>query len=175
MIAGLVVTGLLVAAFAYVLHRGVRRGSAAGPALVALCGLGIVALGLLRNDCSTMTEACEARVAAGTVSWQHTAHDVVSVPVFVAAVAAPIVLARRFRADPSWRPLARFSAAAALVLGALFTLGGIEATAEWNGVVQRIAVSAAFLWLEVAALHLLRLITVDVASASLESSAQCRS
>jgi Protein of unknown function (DUF998) len=97
MMAGLLTTGLLVAAFALALHHGVRRGSVAGPALVALCGLGIVALGLLRNDCSSLTEECESRVEAGEVSWQHTAHDLVSVPVFAAAIAAPLVLALRFR------------------------------------------------------------------------------
>jgi hypothetical membrane protein len=75
MMAGLVTTGLLVAAFAVGLHRGVRRGSTAGPALIMLSGLGIVALGILRNDCSSLTEACEARVEAGEVSWQHTAWD----------------------------------------------------------------------------------------------------
>ena len=159
MIVGLVTSGLFVAAFALALHSGVRRGSVAGPALVAFCGLGMVALGLLRNDCSSMTEACEARVAAGNVSWQHTAHDVLSVPVFAAAIAAPLFLALRFRADASWRPLAPFSAAAAPVLGALFVLGGIEAAASWNGVIQRAAVSAALLWLEAAALHLQRLMT----------------
>jgi hypothetical protein len=156
MMAGLCATGLLVAAFAFGLHRGVRRGSVTGPALVLLCGLGIVALGLLRNDCSSLTEACEARVEAGEVSWQHTAHDVVSVPVLAAAVAAPLVLALRFRTDARWRALAPFSAAAAPVLGALFALAGIEA-ASWNGVLQRVAVSAVLLWLEVAALRLLRL------------------
>jgi Protein of unknown function (DUF998) len=180
MIAGLVMTGLLVAAFAFALHRGVRRGSAAGPTLVALSGLGLVALGLLRNDCSTLTDECEARVAAGSISWQHTAHDLVSVPVFAAAVAAPIVLALRFRTDPSWRPLVPFSAAAALLLGALLALGGIEATTAWSGVIQRSAVTAALLWLEVAALHLLRLSAVDVASESLDlrarkSQPRCRS
>lgn len=161
MIAGLVTTGLLIAAFAVALHRGVRRGSVAGPALVALCGLGMVALGLLRNDCSSLTEECEARVEAGDVSWQHRAHELVSVPVFAAAVAAPVVLALRFRADAGWRALAPFSAAAAPALAALFALGGLEPAPSWNGVIQRVAVSAVLVWLEVAALHLLRLTTTD--------------
>jgi hypothetical protein len=172
MMAGLLTTGLLVAAFALALHHGVRRGSVAGPALVALCGLGIVALGLLRNDCSSLTEECESRVEAGEVSWQHTAHDLVSVPVFAAAIAAPLVLALRFRADPSWRSLAPVSGAAAAVLGAFFALGGIEAAPSWNGVIQRVAVSAELLWLEVAALHLLRLMTADLAWESRDSEAR---
>jgi tRNA (cmo5U34)-methyltransferase len=159
MIVSLVSTGLLVAAFAFALDRGVRRGSVAGPVLIALCGLGMVALGLLRNDCSSLTDACERRVEAGEVSWQHTAHDVVSVPVFAAAVAAPVLLALRFRADPGWRSLAPFSAGAAVVVAALFALGGLEPAASWNGVIQRVAVSAALVWLEVVALRLLRVMT----------------
>jgi Protein of unknown function (DUF998) len=162
MMAGLVTTGLLVVGFALVLHRAVRPGSIAGPALVALCGLGMVALGLLRDDCSTVTEACQTRVEAGEASWQHTAHEVVSVPVFAAAVAAPVVLALRFRADASWRSLTPFSAAATPVLAALFALGGLEPAPSWNGVIQRLAVSAALLWLEVVALHLL--MTLDLRS-----------
>lgn len=162
MIAGLVTTGLLVVGFALVLHRGLRRGSVAGPALVALSGLGVVALGLLRDDCSTVTEDCQTRVEAGEVSWQHTAHEVVSVPVFAAAVAAPVVLALRFRADANWRSLTLCSAAATPVLAALFALGGLEPVPSWNGVMQRLAVSVALLWLEVVALHLL--MTLDLRS-----------
>jgi hypothetical protein len=160
MMAGFVTSGLLLSAFAFALHHGVSRGSIVGPLLVILCGLGVVALGLLRNDCSSLTEECEARIAAGKVSWQHSAHDLLSGPVFAAAAAAPLVLALRFRADPRWRALAPFSAAAAPVLAVLFALGGIEAARSWNGVIQRVAVSAALLWLEVAALRLVRLTLV---------------
>lgn len=157
MIAGLVTSGVLVVAFALALHRGIRGGAVAGVALVALCGFGMVALGLLRNDCSSLTEECQARVEAGEVSWQHTAHDLLSAPVFAAAVAAPAVLALRFRADPSWRSLTPLSAAATPVLAVLFILGGLEAAPSWNGVVQRVAVSAALVWLESVALRLLKI------------------
>jgi hypothetical protein len=162
MMAGFVTSGLLVCAFALALDHGVRRGSVVGPVLVMLCGLGMVALGLLRNDCSSLTEECKARIAAGRVSWQHSAHDLLSVPVFAAAAAAPIALALRFRGDARWRALAPFSAAAALVLAALFALDGIEAAPSWNGLIQRLAVSAALLWLEVAAMRLFRLMTADL-------------
>jgi hypothetical protein len=43
------------------------------------------------------------------------------------------------------------------VLAGLFALGGLEPAPSWNGLVQRVAVSAAFVWLEVVALHRLRL------------------
>jgi heme A synthase len=175
MIAGLVASGALLAAFALALHAGVARGSVVGPLLVGFCGVGMVALGLLRNDCSSLTQECEARVDAGTVSWQHTAHNLVSAPVFAAAVAAPLVLALRFRADARWRSLARFSVATAPVLAVLFALGGTEAAAPWNGVVQRVAVSAALLWLEVTALHLLRLRKLDLSAARERSAGPRRS
>jgi hypothetical protein len=154
-VAGLVVTGVLTALFAPALHAAVGggRGSRLGPALVALGGIGIVGLGLLRNDCSSLTPACEARVDAGDVSWEHTAHAVLSAPVFAFAVLAPFVLVRRFRADPVWAPFAPWSLAASVVLAALFILGGVEAVPGWDGLLQRLAVSLALLWLGASALR----------------------
>jgi hypothetical protein len=156
-IAGLVVTGALVVAFAPALHVAVGRGrgSRLGPALVALAGIGIAGLGLLRNDCSTLTPACEARVDAGDVSWQHMTHDVLSVPTLALAVITPVVLARRFRADPLWASFAPWSLAAAAALAILLLLGGIEAIPGWDGLLQRAAVSVAFVWLGAAALRAL--------------------
>jgi Protein of unknown function (DUF998) len=156
-IAGLVVTGALVVAFAPALHVAVGRGrgSRLGPALVALAGIGIAGLGLLRNDCSTLTPACEARVDAGDVSWQHMTHDVLSVPTLALAVITPVVLARRFRADPLWASFAPWSLAAAAALAILLLLGGIEAIPGWDGLLQRAAVSVALVWLGAAALRAL--------------------
>lgn len=156
MIAGLAVSGALTTAFAVAVRFRVG-GARIGPALVTLAGLGMVGLGVLRNDCSSVTEACEARVEAGAVSWHHTAHDVLSAPVFAAAVVAPLLLARRFRADVRLESLGAYSIATAAALAVLFVLGGLEAVPAWNGVIQRAAVSLAVLWMEVVALRLLRL------------------
>jgi hypothetical membrane protein len=154
-ITGLVLTGALTAAFAPALHVAVcgGRGARIGPVLVALAGLGVMGLGLLRNDCSTLTSACKARVEAGDVSWQHLAHDAVSVPVFALAVIAPIVMARRFRADPQWASFAPWSLVTAAALALVFLLVGVEAIPGWDGILQRVAVSLAFLWLAVAAVR----------------------
>jgi Protein of unknown function (DUF998) len=154
-IAGLVLTGVLTAAFAPALHFAVHggRGSQVGPALVGLAGVGIVGLGVLRNDCSTLTSACEARVEAGDVSWQHLAHDALSIPVFAIAVIGPIVLARRFRADPQWASFVPWSLVTAAALALLFLLAGVEAIPDSRGLVQRVAVSLAFLWLAAAAVR----------------------
>lgn len=155
MIAGLATSGALTAAFAVGLGWGVR-GSRIGPAVVGLVGVGMVALGFLRNDCSSLTEACKARVEAGAVSWHHRAHDVVSVPVFAAAVIAPLLMAWTFRSNTCFSPLALYSISTAAALAVLFALGGVEAFPAWDGAIQRAAVTAAILWMEVIALRLLR-------------------
>ncbi len=155
MIAGLVLTGLLTSAFALGLYRALA--AVAGPALVGLAGAAVVALGLLRNDCSTLTSACEARIDAGAVSWQHRAHDAISVPVFVLAAIAPLLLALRFRSAPGWGALAPWSAATAATLALLFAVGGFEAIPGWDGVVQRAGVTLAVCWLGAVAMRLLRL------------------
>jgi hypothetical protein len=152
MIAGLIATGALMATFAPALRV---TGSRIGPVLVALAGVGVAGLGLLRNDCSSRLPSCEARVDAGGVSWHHTAHDVLSAPVFALAVAGPIVLAKAFRRRPALAPLARVSVVVSLVLAGLFVAGGVDATPGWHGVIQRVAVSIAFLWLGAVALRLL--------------------
>ena len=159
MIAGLIAAGLLTLAFAAGLRAelGPGLGSSLGCGLVALTGAGLAGLGLLRNDCSSVTGACETRVELGEVSWQHSAHDIFSAPVFAAAVVAPLVLGLRFRSEPRWRRLSPLLLAAAPVLAVLFALGGVEAIPGWAGVVQRAAASVAFLCLEAMALQLLRL------------------
>jgi hypothetical protein len=155
MISGLVVAGALTVAFSPTLHRVLARGSLVGPALVALDGLGVIGLGVLRNDCSSRTAACETRVEAGAVSWHHTAHDVLSAPVFALAVAAPLVLALRFRRDPAFAPLVPVSIVTSFALAALFAAAGLETIPGWEGVLQRLAATIAFLWLGAVAFRLL--------------------
>jgi hypothetical protein len=156
MIAGLAVSGVLTIAFAAGLSSAVR-GSRIGSTFVALSGLGLIAIAFLRNDCSSVTQACEARVDAGAVSWHHRAHDILSAPLFAAAVLAPLLMAFSFRTASSLRPLALYSLATATALAVLFTLGGLEVFPAWEGMMQRAAVSTAALWVEIVALVLLRL------------------
>jgi hypothetical protein len=154
MIAGLAVSGALTVAFAVGLRCRIPRSTAAS-ALVALAGLAMIALGLLRNDCSTETAACKARVEAGAVSWHHHAHDALSGPVFAVAVLAPLLLAPRLRGEVRLKALAAYSVATSAALAVLFALGGLDAVPGWDGAVQRAGVSLAMLWMEVVALRLL--------------------
>ncbi len=151
-IAGLVLSGLLTALFAAGLWR-LAAGLRLYAALVGFVGLGLVGLGLLRNDCSSLTEECRRRVEAGEVSWHHVAHDALSIPVITGAVLAPLVLAWSLRRQPSRATTQAFSLATSCALAVLFSLGGAEAVPGWEGALQRAGISLAFLWLEVVALR----------------------
>jgi hypothetical membrane protein len=105
-----------------------------GPRLIQAAGLLTVAAGLLRRDQMLLT-------APAHESWHNHAHDVVSALIYVALVAAPLLLARRFRGDQRWSvlrwPLVGASLVAAAVLVVFFT----GAFSSWAGLLQRIGVS----------------------------------
>jgi hypothetical protein len=109
-------------------------GPGGGPRLIQAAGLLTVAAGLLRRDQMLLT-------APAHESWHNHAHDVVSAVIYVALVAAPLLLARRFRDDPRWSslrwPLVAASLATAAVLVVFFT-GAFPSSA---GLLQRIGVT----------------------------------
>ena len=136
MITGFVVLGGCSAVFGTALHRELGDSSQAGPGprLIQAAGLLTVAAGLLRRDQMLLT-------APAHESWHNHAHDVVSAAIYVALVAAPLLLARRFRGDPRWSslrwPLVGAGLATAAVLAVFFT-GAFPSSA---GLLQRIGVS----------------------------------
>jgi hypothetical membrane protein len=128
-----------------------------GSLLVAIAGLGIVTAGLAQNDCSSELAACKARVAAGVVSTHHQAHDLVSAVVFLAFVAAQLVLARAFRRDRRWSGLRTYSIVSGTLTFALLVLFGTGALPGWNGLVQRVFVAVPLIWIAALGLRLRRL------------------
>jgi hypothetical membrane protein len=141
MITGFVVLGGCSVGFGTALHadlggsgRAGARRAGAGPRLIQAAGLLTVAAGLLRRDQMLLT-------APAHESWHNHAHDVVSAVIYVALIAAPLLLARRFRCDPRWSalrwPLVGASLATAAVLVVFFT----GAFPSWAGLLQRIGVS----------------------------------
>jgi hypothetical membrane protein len=148
MITGFLVLGGCSSAFGTALHRelggsgragragraGRPRRAGGGPRLIQAAGLLTVAAGLLRRDQMLLS-------APAHESWHNHAHDVVSAVIYVALVAAPLLLARRFRGDPRWNalrwPLVGASLMTAAVLVVFFT-GAFPSSA---GLLQRIGVS----------------------------------
>jgi hypothetical membrane protein len=136
MITGFLVLGGCSAGFGTALRRqlGGTGRAGPGPRLIQAAGVLTVAAGLLRRDQMLLA-------APAGESWHNHAHDVVSALIYVALVAAPLLLARRFRGDRRFGvlrvPLAASSLASAGVLGVFFA----GAAPSWNGLLQRVAVS----------------------------------
>jgi hypothetical membrane protein len=158
MITGFVLLGVGTVALAAGLASTLRYPSAViGSVLLTIAGIGLAAAGLARNDCSSELPACAARVDTGEVSWHHQVHDNVSLIIFLALIAAPLVFARAFGRDHRWRPLRTYSIVTGLLGFALLVLYVIASAGTWNGLVQRIFVSVLFLWIAVLGFRLSRI------------------
>jgi hypothetical membrane protein len=150
MITGFVLLGVGTVALAAGLASTLRYPSAViGSVLLMIAGIGLAVAGLARNDCSSELPACAARADAGEVSWHHQVHDNVSLIIFLALIAAPLVFARAFGRDDRWRPLRSYSILTGLLGFALLVLYMIASAGTWNGLVQRVFVSVLFLWIAV--------------------------
>ena len=104
--AWLMVTGFLLARRWHIVALGIGLAGALkgglariGSILVAFAGVGIIVAGLARVDCRSRLDACAARIDAGDVSWHSATHELVSLVLFLALVAAPLVLARAFSGE----------------------------------------------------------------------------
>jgi hypothetical protein len=137
MVAGFVVLGLCSIAFGAALGR-VTAPRSAGPWLVVVAGAAAVAAGVFRRDHLLL-------VGPGFAgeSWHNQVHDVASGVAYGAMLAAPLVLARRFRDDPQWAIVSRPVQVLALGSAIALAVFASRVAEPWNGVVQRIAVTLA--------------------------------
>ena len=150
MITGFLLLGAGSCALAIGLIRTMTgRSATIGSILVLIAGMGIVVAGIARNDCSSELTPCADRVDAGDVSWHHMVHDTVSLVIFLALVAAPLVLARAFQRDERWRDLRSYSIVTGLLGLVLLILFVTDAAGSWNGLLQRVFVTVPFLWIAV--------------------------
>jgi hypothetical membrane protein len=140
MISGFVLLGCCAAVFGAALRRtlGGRGRAGLGPAAIQAAGVLTIAVGLLRRDHVLLT--------GGPESWHNHAHDVVSAVAYVLLIAAPLLLAGRLRRDRDWpdlgwHRLAAPLAAAAVVSAALLAAFYSAPHSNWDGVLQRVAVS----------------------------------
>jgi hypothetical membrane protein len=158
MILGFIAIGVGTVALGLGLVDSVSgRSGSVGSVLVLIGGVGLGVAGLARNDCSSELAACKTREEAGSLSWHHEVHDLVSLVIFLALVAAPLVLARAFAQDPHWRDLRTYSLLSGVLTLALLVLYGTGAVDGWNGLVQRVFVTVPWIWIAVLGLRLRRL------------------
>jgi len=126
--------GLLTLFFAVGLHRGMRpsRWGAAGPALLALSGLGLLLAAAfpLQQDGAGMIYDPGGHAVAGTLF-------------FGTSALGLVVLCLRMAHDPAWRGLVRWTLAAGIACTAAFILMPLLAIPEnaplheWAGLLQR--------------------------------------
>ena len=145
--AGFLPYGVLMVAFALAVHQGIRAdaGGWLAPSLLATYGLAYVALAFAR---------CDPGCQAATFSPHHRMHLLLGDVIFLAAVLGPFTLYPRMIRDPAWRSLG----VATLVLPALAWLipeiGGVGISGALR---QRLWLLLLFIWIEMVAVHLLRL------------------
>lgn len=151
MMAAFVVLGSSTIGFGVALRRVAAAGPA-GPWLVMAGGAAVVAAGVFRRDHMLLT----GPGFAGE-SWHNQVHDVVSGVAYVAMLAAPLVLRRRFRADRDWAVLARPLQGLALASAVAMIVFATRAFEPWNGVLQRAAVTLALCAQALIAVRLLTL------------------
>ncbi|HXB49489.1 MAG TPA: DUF998 domain-containing protein, partial [Streptosporangiaceae bacterium] len=148
MISAFLLLGGCAIGFGAALRAGLGgRRAGLSPWLIQLAGLLTIAAGLLRRDHVLLT--------AGPESWHNQAHNVISAAAYMLLIAAPLLLARRFRRDRQWSrltvPLVAVAAAALLV--ALYA----EPNGSWAATLQRIGVSLPLAAIVAVAIRLTRL------------------
>ena len=156
-VVNFMLSGSLIVVFGHGLAVGLNSGVSgrAGPRLVQLIGIALVASGPFVTDPSTMYP-------------QHSVHGIIhglfGALVFALAPATCLVLYRRFRRDPSWRGLAT----ATLIVGVGLIVGVVllkvseqpsSALFTWKGLIQRIILVGFLGWLFVVAARLWRITT----------------
>jgi hypothetical protein len=149
MIAAFVLLGGCSVAFGGSLHGALRPRPGPAPRLIQCAGLLTVAAGLLRRDHMML-----GGPGAGQ-SWHNHAHDAVSAVIYLLLVAAPLLLAARFRGDSFWVPLTVPALAAALATAGFLGVFVTGTSAPSAGLLQRIAVTIPLALLAAVAARLL--------------------
>jgi len=152
-------SGLLILIFAFGLLAVVRssRAGRIGAGLIAVVGLGSVIDGVLREDCALSTsEACQRLQDDPGLSWHHQVHDIESVIVVAALLAAPFVLAKAFRQFDAFRGLRGYSLATGVAAVAA-TVAYLPLYGDpGGGIAQRVLILISMAWIAVISISMLR-------------------
>lgn len=152
----LIVTGLMVVAFAVGLHRtgSATTGGGWASRLVGVYGLGMVGAGAFRAD-PGLGFPPGTPDGMGEVSWHGVLHFVCAGIGFLALIVACLVLARRFAAR-GVRGMSRFS----VVTGVAFLAGFVGVASGGGSIALNLAFTAAIMlvwaWMSVVSVHLYR-------------------
>lgn len=148
-----VLTGILIVAFTFGLHRGIGdgKGSIIGPLLVAIFGLSSVMSGIFSTD----------TIQPG--SFSDIMHSMSSAIGSVAAIIAFFIISERLEKDILWRPYQSFSIVIAIVAIIVSVVGaGILGAVGTPGLGQRLFLAVLFLWIEVMAIRLFQISSISL-------------
>jgi Protein of unknown function (DUF998) len=136
------------------------RGATWGPLLIVLYGFGLVGAGMFSADPSYGYLPGAALGPAASLSMHGMLHELASVIVFAALIAACFVFARRFAALPRHRGWAAYSFITGLTvpvfLAAAVVAWSSGAPTNFGGVFQRVTLTAGWMWVSLLALKILR-------------------
>lgn len=154
MTAGFLVHGACTWVFASALEDALGGPGAAGwaPRLTRLGAVGIVGAGLLRRDRMLLVDLDGGE----NQSRQNDFHDAASAVAFTSLFAAPFALARRLRRDPDLRTFATAEIAATIVAAGVLVVFQSKRYPQYNGILQRLAVTLPMLPSAALALRLAR-------------------
>jgi hypothetical protein len=144
--ANFVVFGLLFLLFARGVTAEFPRGKAskAGPVMLAIVGLSLLASGLLVTDPKALL--------GNQTTWHGILHGIFGALVFSLAPVSCFVFGRRFRDDPAWRTLASWTMRAGVTITMMVLLMKVGQLSTnrlhaYVGLVQRMALVTYLAWI----------------------------
>lgn len=130
-VAGFVLFGVLVTAFAFGVHRQLPGTGMAAPSAVAVVGVATIALAFLpcRSDC-----------LGDGMTFVDAGHATAVVVGSSALVAAPLLVARRVASERGWTSFRRYSVATAVATAILLAAWTAGFAGGWGGAVEHLTI-----------------------------------
>jgi len=146
---GFQLLGVLVAAFGFGLYRSLRNGliSKIGAVLIVIGGIDMIAVGFFPMDPAGLPN-----------SLTNIGHDITATIASNAVTIGMIVLTLGFRKDNQWRPFWLFTLVSAIASIALSPFPMFPTYNPYAGLIQRMAMGFALLWIDVISIKLLSLV-----------------
>ena len=153
---GLVLTGMLLIAFGFGLHRSINqgRGNKIGLVLLVIAGVGLVGSAYFHCDLGCVNVIQEP-------NFRGQMHMLFAFFTGLSLSFSPIPFFFNLKKDPRWENYGAVTLAAAILAnipGIIFWITLFTTRLpEWEGIIQRLGVLFPLIWVEVMAIRLLRL------------------